>query len=85
LATQAVVERWDTAVDLLTRVLDQYPHHPQTAERLAEAQRQQRLAGWDAASRQAAEQGRWVNAVLTVIMTALATAGWQAVRAIADR
>jgi tetratricopeptide (TPR) repeat protein len=56
-------ERWDTAVDLLTRVLDRYPHHPKTAERLAEAQRQQRLAGWDAASRQAAEQGRWAEAV----------------------
>ncbi len=56
-------ERWDTAVDLLTRVLDRYPHHPQTAERLAEAQRQQRLAGWDAASRQAAEQGRCAEAV----------------------
>jgi tetratricopeptide (TPR) repeat protein len=56
-------ERWDTAVELLTRVLKRYPDHPHAAERLAEARRQQRLAGWDADARHAAEQGRWDEAV----------------------
>jgi hypothetical protein len=34
-------ERWDTAVDLLTRVLARYPDHPQVTERLTGARRQQ--------------------------------------------
>jgi TIR domain len=56
-------ERWNAAVDLLTRVQARYPDHPQIAERLAEAQRQQQLTGWDAEARKAAEQGRWAAAV----------------------
>jgi tetratricopeptide (TPR) repeat protein len=56
-------ERWDEAVDLLTRVLERYPDHSQAAERLTEARRQQQLTGWDANARQAAEQGRWAEAV----------------------
>ena len=30
-------ERWDTAVDLLARVLDRHPDHPQVTDRLAQA------------------------------------------------
>jgi hypothetical protein len=56
-------ERWNAAVDLLARVQARYPDHPQVAERLAEAQRQQQLTGWDAEARKAAEQGRWAAAV----------------------
>jgi tetratricopeptide (TPR) repeat protein len=56
-------ERWDTAVDLLTRVLTRYPDHPQVIERLGGATRQQQLAGWDAEAREAAEHGRWAAAV----------------------
>jgi tetratricopeptide (TPR) repeat protein len=56
-------ERWDEAVDLLTRVLARYPDHPQVTERLAYAQERQQLAAWDAEARQAAEQGRWGEAM----------------------
>jgi hypothetical protein len=56
-------ERWDTAVELFTRVLAKYPEHRQAAERLAEAQRHQQLAQWDTDAREAAEQGRWEVAV----------------------
>ena len=56
-------ERWDTAVDLITRVLEKHPDHPQITDRLAEARRQQQLTAWDADARQAAEQGRWAAAV----------------------
>jgi tetratricopeptide (TPR) repeat protein len=56
-------ERWDEAVELLTRVLERYPDHSQAADRLTEARRQQQLTGWDADARQAAEQGRWAEAV----------------------
>jgi tetratricopeptide (TPR) repeat protein len=56
-------ERWDTAVELFTRVLAKYPEHRPAAERLAEAQRHQQLAQWDTEAREAAEQGRWEVAV----------------------
>ena len=56
-------QRWNAAVDLLMRVQARYPDHPQVAERLAEAQRQQQLTGWDSEARKAAEQGRWAAAV----------------------
>lgn len=56
-------ERWDEAVELLTRVVERYPDHSQAAERLTEARRQQQLAGWDADARQAAEEGRWAETV----------------------
>ncbi|HEY9377182.1 MAG TPA: TIR domain-containing protein [Jiangellaceae bacterium] len=56
-------ERWDTAVDLLTRVAERYPDHPQATERLAGARQQQQIARWDADAREAIEQGRWAAAV----------------------
>jgi TIR domain len=56
-------ERWHTAVDLMTRVLEKHPDHPQITDRLAEARRQQQLTAWDADARRAAEQGRWAAAV----------------------
>jgi hypothetical protein len=56
-------ERWNAAVDLLTRVQARSPDHPRVAERLAEAQRQQLLTGWNSDARKAAEQGRWAAAV----------------------
>jgi tetratricopeptide (TPR) repeat protein len=56
-------ERWDTAVELFTRVLAKYPEHRPAAERLAEAQRHQQLAQWDTEAREAAEQGHWEVAV----------------------
>jgi TIR domain len=61
--TAYFTDRWDTAVDLLTRVLERFPDHPQVTERLAGARQHQQLAGWDADARKAAEQGRWAVAV----------------------
>jgi tetratricopeptide (TPR) repeat protein len=65
-------ERWDAAVDLLTRVLTRHPDFPQAADRLAEARRRRQLADWDAEAGQAAEQGRWAAAVAALERVAAA-------------
>jgi TIR domain len=68
-------ERWDTSVDLLTRVVGRYPEFRQATDRLAEARRQQQLAGWDIEARQAVEQGRWDAAVAALERIAAAQPG----------
>ncbi len=55
--------QWGDAVDLLSRTLVRFPGHPQVIDRLEAARREQALAQWDAAARDAAEQGRWADAV----------------------
>jgi len=56
-------ERWDTAVDLLDRVLTRHPDHPQITQWLAHARHQHQKAEWDADAQAAVEETRWSDAV----------------------